>query len=111
MDVVTTQGFRDPREGAMTILGTSSGRMKAARYQDGCAAPAAERKHMRSMRMFALVALLTTVASLQASAQTAPRTRHGFWLNFGAGAGSLGCQNCSTRENGFSGTIGLGGAV
>ena len=65
---------------------------------------------MRSVRIFALVAGLTVVASLQASAQTM-RTRHGFWANLGVAGGSLGCQNCDTRENGLSGAFAVGGAL
>jgi len=65
---------------------------------------------MRSVRIFALVAVITTIASLPASAQTM-RTREGFWFNVGVGAGSLGCQNCSDRENGLSGGLAIGGAL
>ena len=40
-----------------------------------------------------------------------PHAREGFWFNVGMGFGSLGCQDCSTREGGLSGGLSLGGAI
>ncbi|HSR42929.1 MAG TPA: hypothetical protein VLL48_12170 [Longimicrobiales bacterium] len=37
--------------------------------------------------------------------------RDGFWFNGGLGYGSLGCQDCSDREGGLSGTLSFGGTV
>jgi hypothetical protein len=40
-----------------------------------------------------------------------PHVREGFWFNIGLGFGSLGCQDCATREDGLSGGLSLGGAI
>jgi hypothetical protein len=37
--------------------------------------------------------------------------RHGFWFNGGLGYGSLGCDNCGSREGGLSGGLSLGGTL
>jgi hypothetical protein len=37
--------------------------------------------------------------------------RHGFWFNGGLGYGSLGCDNCGSREEGLSGGLSLGGTL
>jgi hypothetical protein len=37
--------------------------------------------------------------------------RHGAWFYVGLGAGSLGCQDCVDRANGFSGGLGIGGTI
>ncbi len=45
---------------------------------------------------------------------TATRNRHlrrGFWFSGGLGYGSLGCQDCGSREGGLSGGIQLGGTL
>ena len=61
-----------------------------------------------------LVTLLLGVAVLAhtpaASAQH-PQTREGFWLNVGLGVGSLGCDNCGSRESALSGQFSLGGTL
>ena len=40
-----------------------------------------------------------------------PHTREGFWIGFGLGAGSLGCEDCGDRETAFSGNFKLGGTI
>jgi hypothetical protein len=40
-----------------------------------------------------------------------PQLREGFWFNVGLGFGSLGCEDCSTREGGLSGGLSLGGPI
>ena len=41
-----------------------------------------------------------------------PQTRDGFWIGFGLGAGSLGCDGCGgARESAFSGNFKLGGTI
>src|SRR2546426_12484988 len=40
-----------------------------------------------------------------------PPLRHGFWFNGGLGYGSLGCQNCGSREGALSGNLSLGGTL
>ncbi len=37
--------------------------------------------------------------------------RQGFWFSGGLGIGSLGCEDCSGRESGLSGGLGIGGSV
>lgn len=37
--------------------------------------------------------------------------RQGFWFSGGLGVGSLGCDDCSGRESGLSGGLGMGGSV
>ena len=37
--------------------------------------------------------------------------RHGFWFNGGLGYGSLGCDDCGSREGGLSGGLSLGGTL
>lgn len=38
-------------------------------------------------------------------------TRQGFWFNVGLGYGSLGCQDCGSREGALSGGLALGGTI
>src|SRR2546423_3623025 len=45
-----------------------------------------------------------------ARAQNA-QTRQGFWFSGGLGYGSLGCDNCDSRESGLSGGLSLGGTL
>jgi hypothetical protein len=45
-----------------------------------------------------------------AQGQTAP-ARDGFWFSGGLGYGSLGCDNCGSREGGISGGLSLGGTI
>lgn len=61
----------------------------------------------RGLRL-ALVAL--ALVALPARAQH-PQVRQGFWFNAGLGYGSLGCQDCDSREGGLSGAIAIGGTL
>ena len=69
-----------------------------------------------SLRLFVLplaVAgglLLASGSALEVRGQNTP-ARDGFWLNVGLGYGSLGCEDCGSREGGLSGGLALGGAV
>jgi hypothetical protein len=45
-----------------------------------------------------------------AQAQNA-QARDGFWFSGGLGYGSLGCDNCGSREGGISGGLSLGGTI
>lgn len=60
------------------------------------------------MRLAACVSVaflvLTPVAGMA-------QDRHGFWFNGGPGYGSLGCDNCGSREGGLSGGLSLGGTL
>lgn len=64
--------------------------------------------HSRSISFLALTTLLLLPGTLTAQH---PNTREGFWFNIGAGYGSFGCDDCGTRENGFSGQVSLGGTI
>jgi hypothetical protein len=65
---------------------------------------------MRSTsRIFAILAVASTFAV--PGALQAQNARQGFWFNGGLGWGSLGCQDCTERANGFSGNLALGGTI
>lgn len=60
-----------------------------------------------------LGALLAVLVALPqgATAQGRPQTRQGFFIGFGLGVGSFGCEGCGSRETGGAGYLKLGGAV
>jgi len=59
-----------------------------------------------------LLAGLSIIVVQPASGQDKPQTREGFFIGFGLGWGSLGCDDCGgEREGGFSGYLKLGGTV
>jgi hypothetical protein len=59
-----------------------------------------------------LVAGAITVFSVVGTAQAQnAQTRDGFWFSGGLGYGSLGCQDCGSREGGISGGLSLGGTI
>jgi hypothetical protein len=62
-----------------------------------------------------LVQCLAVVGSLVVSAAAAnaqnAQIRDGFWFSGGLGVGSLGCDACGSRTNGFSGGLSLGGTI
>lgn len=62
---------------------------------------------MKALR-FAVLSL-GLLALIPSAAQA--QVRDGFWINLGAGYGSLGCENCEGREGGFSGGLALGGTI
>jgi hypothetical protein len=70
------------------------------------------RIEMRALQCvtFALALGLAALPAV-ASAQGHPQTRQGFWFNAGLGYGSLGCQDCGSREGSFSGGVAVGGAL
>ena len=62
----------------------------------------------------AICAIATATAAGTAQAQrhaANPSGREGFWISGGLGYGSLGCDNCDSREGGVSGGISLGGTI
>jgi hypothetical protein len=64
------------------------------------------------MRKYAIGFLLTALLSIPASAQANPQTRQGFWIAFGLGAGSLGCDDCGDeRETGTNINLRMGGTL
>ena len=64
------------------------------------------------MRNFCIGLLLSALVAVPASAQSNPQTRQGFWINFGVGAGSLGCDDCGDeRETGTNLNLRMGGTL
>lgn len=63
----------------------------------------------KMVHAFVVVAALS-VGAVSANAQHA-QTRDGFWFSGGLGYGSLGCDNCGSREGGASGDLSLGGTI
>ena len=67
---------------------------------------------MRRLSIAVAAAALVALLGVQnGAAQSRPQTREGFFIGFGLGVGSLGCQDCGSRESGFSGYLKLGGTV
>lgn len=62
---------------------------------------------MRRTTAVSLVGLAIMAATGSVEAQNR-QDRRGFWIGFGVGGGSFGCEDCS-REGGFSGHFKLGG--
>ncbi|NUQ12429.1 MAG: outer membrane beta-barrel protein [Gemmatimonadaceae bacterium] len=58
-----------------------------------------------------MLALTLLLAAAPLAAQSNPQTREGFWISFGFGYGSLGCEGCDERESGTSGYLRLGGTL
>ena len=63
------------------------------------------------MRTFVQAVTLLAVLSTSTSAQANPQTREGFFISFGFGAGSLGCEDCDNRENGVNFFLRMGGTL
>ena len=62
------------------------------------------------VRWVAVCALGSVAITDIAQGQNA-QTRQGFWFSGGLGYGSLGCDNCGSREGGISGGLSLGGTI
>lgn len=65
----------------------------------------------QSLGMLAACAALLTLVPADGEAQGRPQTREGFFIGFGLGAGSLGCEDCGERETGGAGYLKLGGTL
>ena len=71
----------------------------------------------RTMRLRVLALFLLAVAAAPVAAQGNPQTREGFWISFGLGYGSLGCDidngddDCTDRESGTHGYLRMGGTL
>ena len=63
------------------------------------------------MRHSALALLMAAVLAVPAQAQQNPQTREGFWISFGVGYGSLGCDDCDDRRSGTSAYLRMGGTL
>jgi len=67
---------------------------------------------MKATLFRTVLSLATITVSLAGNALGQhPRKRAGFWFSAGLGYGSLGCQDCGSREGGPSGNISLGGTL
>lgn len=64
----------------------------------------------QSLILLAACAALLALVPNDAAAQN-PQTREGFFIGFGLGGGSFGCEGCDERETGGAGHLKLGGAV
>ena len=66
---------------------------------------------MRQSLVFGVVcaAMLSLLPS--AGAAQNPQTREGFFIGFGFGYGTLGCEGCGDRESSVAGHLKLGGTV
>ena len=62
------------------------------------------------VKLVAMCALGSVSVAGIAQAQNA-QARQGFWFSGGLGYGSLGCDNCGSREGGVSGGLSLGGTI
>lgn len=59
-----------------------------------------------------VLSFVAMLVSIRADAQDGfPQERKGFWVGVGLGVGSLGCDDCASRENGLSGNLALGGTL
>ena len=63
------------------------------------------------MRHHVLALSLLALLAVPAAAQGNPQTRQGFWLSFGFGAGSLGCEDCDDRTTGVNFNLRMGGTL
>ena len=62
------------------------------------------------VKLVAMCALGSVSVAGIAQAQNT-QARQGFWFSGGLGYGSLGCDNCGSREGGVSGGLSLGGTI
>ncbi|NOT06667.1 MAG: hypothetical protein HOP28_00520 [Gemmatimonadales bacterium] len=58
-----------------------------------------------------LAAAVFASTTAQAQSESRPQTRNGFWIGFGLGYGSLGCEDCDDRAGAGSAYFKLGGTV
>ncbi len=63
------------------------------------------------MRRVVLAFLFLAVSSSAVVAQGHPQTRQGFWISFGFGYSSLGCEDCDDRVSGTGGYLRMGGTL
>ena len=64
------------------------------------------------MRYSALTLLLAAIVAVPGEAQQNPQTREGFWISFGVGYGSLGCDDCNDeRRSGANAYLRMGGTL
>jgi hypothetical protein len=66
---------------------------------------------MGTMAKGILLASLALLIGRQDAAAQRTQERKGFWFGFGAGYGSLGCDDCDGREGSGTGYLRLGGTV
>jgi hypothetical protein len=64
----------------------------------------------RSIVVMGVALTLAAANPADADAQN-PQTRQGFFISFGVGGGSFGCEDCGDRETGAAALIHLGGTL
>jgi hypothetical protein len=69
------------------------------------------RKLVQCLVVVAAVAVSASSADAQRSHARNTQIRDGFWISGGLGYGSLGCDNCGSREGSVSGDLSLGGTI
>src|SRR3972149_3788109 len=65
------------------------------------------------MRSLSVALLLVASLAGHLGAQGHPQTREGFWISFGFGYGSIGCEDCNNadRVSGGSAYLSMGGTL
>jgi len=63
------------------------------------------------MRMVFVALFTLSLVSPDTASGQRTHTRQGVWFNVGLGYGSLGCQDCGTREDALSGGLAVGGTL
>ena len=64
----------------------------------------------KAVKLFAVGMIASMAVVGSAEAQNA-QSHQGFWISGGLGYGSLGCDNCDSREGSVSGDLSLGGTI
>lgn len=65
----------------------------------------------RSIVLCTTLALALAALPSEGRAQDRPQTREGFFIGFGIGGGSFGCETCGDRQSGVAGHLKLGGTI
>lgn len=63
------------------------------------------------MRMVFVALFTFSLVSPDTASGQRTHARQGVWFNIGLGYGSLGCQDCGSREGGLSGGLAVGGTL
>ena len=63
------------------------------------------------MRMVFVALFTLSLVSPDTASGQRTQARQGVWFNVGLGYGSLGCQDCGSREGGLSGGLAIGGTL
>jgi hypothetical protein len=69
------------------------------------------KKMVLSLAVLAALAVSAASADAQRARAHNSQIRDGFWFSGGLGYGSLGCDNCGSREGSLTGDLSLGGTI